>query len=57
MTEEDLGYKSGQFEQLNFEHSKLVKLYNKGFEKEDKKWTFEETKKHWRQGWSVITSN
>ena len=46
MTEEDLGYKSGQFEQLNFEHSKLVKLYNKGFEKEDKKWTFEETKKH-----------
>ena len=45
LTGEDLGYKPGVVEQAKFEYTLLVKVFNKGLEKEDKKRTFQETKK------------
>ena len=37
MTGKDLGHNAGVVEQAKFEHSPLGKIFNKWFEKEDKK--------------------
>ena len=37
MTVEDLGYKPGVVKQAKFEFSPLVKVFNKGLQKEDEK--------------------
>ena len=49
LTGEDLGYKPGVVEQAKFEYTLLVKVFNKGLEIEDKKRTFQETKKQDKQ--------
>ena len=57
MTGEDLGLKASTVEKEKFEYSSLGKIFNKRFSEDDKKSTFEETKKYWKQKWNRVTSN
>ena len=49
LTGEDLGYKPSALEQARFDYSPLNKFFNKALKKRERRRTFEDTEKYWRQ--------